>query len=83
MIEVPVTELARRICVRTHPMYNTVGARIPCGIHTQEAQRLISLTQPGGTVALRVVIEARRENGLPIPGIPESEPTTVATGANG
>jgi len=67
--ELPFTEFARRLCDAVHPFLSSTGARIPCGSHIAAAERLypLTVTSPEGTQSLKVLLDARRENGLEVP----------------
>lgn len=64
---IPVTELARRLCVRAHPYLATTSAAVPCGPHTQIARNLYGVVLSPDPGQLEEIIKARAEAGLPMP----------------
>lgn len=58
---IPVTELARRICVARHPFIAQTGAAVPCAEDTRTAQLSYGLLTEHGAPAFEVLLNARLE----------------------
>jgi hypothetical protein len=73
MAHIPPSELARRICDRTHPYLGSTGAAAPCGTHLAIARNMYGLLVEDGDIVLAEVLRARHEVGLANPWEPASE----------
>lgn len=61
MADVPVTELARRICIANHiAEIGYPSKQVPCSVHIQEAKTFYGLVQEKYSKTLDVIIEAAK-----------------------
>lgn len=61
---VSVVELARRLCVRTHPTLSSTNQPVPCGQHIANARAYYHLLTPEGTHEFEVIRDIREQFGI-------------------